>query len=501
MHENLEKYLLKYNVTDQTLEFLGDIQRLYRGGQFTKGAAGETLDIEDPSSGLHLAKVARAETRDVDLAVAAAKQAFEDSDWSRISPTGREKVICRLADLMEENRRTLAEIEALDAGKAISGCDYVDVASSIDTLRYMAGWANKIEGHTRNVSVPGEHIAMTMKEPVGVVGAIVPWNWPLSMAIWKIAAPLAVGCTVVLKPAEITPLSMLYVCRLAQEAGLPPGVLNVIPGQGSTVGAHLVSHPDVKKISFTGSTLIGKKVGAAATENLAHVTLELGGKSPMIAFEDADISRIVEATQNSIFFNAGQVCSAGSRLYVHSSIYDETVAAIAETASEMVLGDTLAPETTMGPLISEKQRDSVLNYIDIGKNEGATLYLGGKCPDREGYYIEPTIFTDCTNDMRIVQEEIFGPVLCVIPFETEEEAIHLANDNIYGLAGSVFTKDVSRAMRVVKRLKAGSVWINTHDLVDTVTPFGGVKQSGIGKDLGPEQLENFLETKSVWIAV
>jgi phenylacetaldehyde dehydrogenase len=311
------------------------------------------------------------------------------------------------------------------------------------------------------------------------------------------AAPLAVGCTIVLKPAEITPMSMLYLMQLWREAGLPDGVINVVTGKGSSIGSHLASHPDIDKLSFTGSTPVGQQVGQAAINNMKHVTLELGGKSPMVAFEDANIDDIVTGAHNSVYFNAGQVCSAGSRLYVQRSIYAATVEALVESLKEVVIGDPLGPDTTQGPQISQAQFDSVMDYIRIGREEGATVAYGGEAIDRPGYYIEPTLFSDCSNDMRIVQEEIFGPVLCVVPFDTEEEAVRLANDNIYGLAGSVFTQDISRAIRVVRQLEAGSISVNTHDAVDVSMPFGGYKMSGVGKDMGKEQLEHFLETKSV----
>jgi len=489
----------KYGVTARTLKFLRAPMKQYINGQFV--VAAESMQVLEPSTGALLAEVPSASTEDVEAAVKAARYAFDEGEWSRWKPAQRERVLHRLADLVEENLQTLAEIESLDAGKAIEGCKAVDIAGSIDLLRYMAGWATKIDGATRPVSVEGEHFAYTLKEPVGVVAAIVPWNWPFNMAIWKLAAPLAVGCTVVLKPAQQTPLSMLFFAELCAEAGLPPGVLNIVSGRGRTIGNDLVSHPTINKVSFTGSTEVGITVGKAAIENINHLTLELGGKSPMLVFEDADIQKVVDATQQSIYFNTGQVCSGGSRLYIHRSIYDQTIAAIAERASNMVVGDTLNPETEMGPAISAGQKQTVMDYIGIGLAEGARLVCGGKDPGGEGYWLQPTLFADCDNSMRIVQEEIFGPVLVAIPFDTEEEVLALANDNIYGLAASIFTRDLSRALRLIPKIESGTVWVNTHDMIDANTPFGGVKQSGIGKDMGPEQLEYFLETKAVWIAL
>ncbi|SHE56661.1 phenylacetaldehyde dehydrogenase [Microbulbifer donghaiensis] len=498
MNEILQATLDKYQVTDKTREFIETgHQKMFISGEFVDAENGATSIVEDPSNGAPVITVPSATTGDVDRAVDAAKLAFRTGRWAEMKPIERQHLLLKLADAMEEHAQTLAELESIDAGKAINGCMPVDIQGSIDFLRYMAGWATKIEGNTRDISWPGDSFGFTLKEPVGVVGAIVPWNWPLNMSMWKLAAPLTVGCTVVLKPAEITPMSMLYLMKIWKDAGLPDGVVNVVTGKGSVVGNHLAGHPGINKISFTGSTPVGKLVGKAALENMTHLTLELGGKSAMVAFEDANIDDIVAGTQQSVFFNSGQVCSAGSRLYVHRDIYEDTLKALTNALQETVIGDPLDPATTQGPQISKGQLDSVLNYIQIGQEEGARLVYGGKAVDREGYFVEPTLFADCTNTMRIVQEEIFGPVLVVIPFETEEEAIRLANDNIYGLAGSVFTKDLSRAMRVVRALEAGSISVNTHDAIDVALPFGGYKQSGIGKDMGKEQLEYFLETKSV----
>lgn len=498
MNLTVELLLNKYNVTDETRAFIAaGHQKMFINGEFVNAENGATSTVEDPSNTCPLITVPRATKGDLDRAVEAANNAFNTGHWAEMKPVERQGLLLKLADVLEENAQTIAELEAIDAGKAIGGCMEVDVLSTIDHIRFMAGWSTKIEGNTRDVSFPGDTFAFTLKEPVGVVGAIVPWNWPLNMSLWKMAAPLAVGCTIVLKPAEITPMSMLYLMQLWKEAGLPDGVINIVTGQGSVIGNHLASHSGINKLSFTGSTPVGKAVGQAALENMSHITLELGGKSPMVAFEDAKIDDVIGGTHASVFFNSGQVCSAGSRLYVHKSIYQETIDALVKSLEEVVIGDPLNPETAQGPQISKAQFDSVMNYIQIGKDEGAKVAFGGEAVDRDGYYIQPTLFVDCNNSMRIVQEEIFGPVLVVVPFETEEQAIELANDNIYGLAGSVFTQNFSRAIRVTKLIKAGSISINTHDAVDVAMPFGGYKQSGIGKDMGKEQLEYFLETKSV----
>lgn len=499
MDDAVTTFINAQGVTEATSAFLARSKAHFIANEWHP--SGESMAVLEPSTGGLLAEVPCGDSATVDLAVAAANTAFRSGEWSQWTPAQRERVLMRLADLVEENLQTLAEIESLDAGKAIAGCKEVDIGGSIDVLRYMAGWATKIDGATRSVSVPGEHFAYTLKEPVGVVGAIVPWNWPFNMAIWKLAAPLAVGCSIVLKPAQLTPLSMLYFAELCLEAGLPPGAFNVVLGRGSVVGEALVNHPGINKVSFTGSTPVGIGVGQAAIANLNPVTLELGGKSPMVVFADADIQRVVDATQQSVFFNTGQVCSAGSRIYVQRDVYEDTVAAIAERAASMVVGHVLDEATEMGPAISAGQKASVLEYIAIGKSEGARVVCGGEDPGGEGYFVQPTLLADCHNQMRVVQEEIFGPVLVAIPFDTEEEAIALANDNIYGLAASVFTQDVSRAHRLVRQLEAGTVWVNTHDMIDANTPFGGVKQSGFGKDLGPEQLDHYLKTKAVWMSL
>ena len=490
---------LEYNQANkETIAFLQSDLKMYIDGEWKSASNNETLDSIDPCNKKLICKFPSASTTDTENAIFAARRAFDGSEWSQILPLQRENLMHKLADLLEKHADIIAEIEAIDAGKAICGCKEVDVGGSIDVLRYFAGWPSKIEGATRTPSIPGSHIAMTTKEPIGVVAAIVPWNWPLNMMIWKFAAAIASGCTIVLKPAQQTSLSAIYFAKLVNEAGFPKGVFNLVTGKGSVIGNALVSNPLVDKVSFTGSTPIGIQVGKTATENLTHMTLELGGKSPMIVFKDAVVEKVVNATLQSVFFNSGQVCSAGSRMYVEREHYDTVVDAIVKAIEKMTLGESLAHNTDMGPVISKAQFESISEYIEIGQNEGANIRSGGICDDSKGYYVHPTVFAECNNTMRIVREEIFGPVLCIQAFDTEAEAIELANDNEYGLAGSVFSENASCAYRVASKIKAGTVWINTHDLVDPCLPFGGFKSSGIGKDLGPEQLEHFLLTKTVW---
>lgn len=501
-HIQLTSMLNEYGLTAKAREFLDANQKMYIDGQFVDSISGTSMPVFEPCSGEQIAVVPAANTQDVDIAVNAAQRTFKAGEWHDMSPASRERLLHRLADLMQRDLQTIAEIESLDAGKAIEGCKAVDVQGSIDLLRYMAGWATKIEGTTKKVSVPGQHFSYTLREPVGVVAAIVPWNWPLNMGIWKLAAPLAAGCTLVLKPAQLTPLSMLYFAKLCAEAGMPPGVINIITGDGSDVGAYLVGHPAIQKVSFTGSTPVGQIVGKSAINNISHVTLELGGKSPMVALADASIDKVVQATLQSVFFNTGQVCSAGSRLYVHLSIYHATLKALSERLASLKVGATLDPTCDMGPTISVSHHRSVMRYIKLALDEGATLACGHQNFEQNNdRFIYPTVLADCHNGMTSVQEEIFGPVLCVIPFEHNDEALQWANDSIYALAASVFTENLSLALTFVNGLEAGTVWVNTHDLIDANTPFGGFKQSGIGKDLGHEQLDHYLETKSVWIEV
>jgi phenylacetaldehyde dehydrogenase len=501
MHATIHEMMERFGVTSQCREFLSQKQALYINGKFTAGLGHDRLDVLEPSTGQFLTTVTSATTDDADTAIAAANRALKSGPWAAMKPNQRQNLLLKLADLVEEHAQTLGEIETLDNGKALGPCIEMDILGGADLLRYMAGFATKLDGSSRSVSAEGEHVAFTLKEPIGVVAAIVPWNWPFNMAMWKLAAPLAAGCTVVLKPAQQTSLSMLYFARLCEEAGLPAGVLNIISGKGSTIGNHLASHPDVHKVSFTGSTPVGREVGASAARSLAPATLELGGKSPMVVFDDADIDAVVEAMRWSVFFNAGQVCSAGSRVYLQKGIYQQAVDKICQLAAAFKLAPGLDPECEMGPVISSAQRNSIQGYIETGKQEGATVAYGGDALDAEGYFVQPTVLLVDRNDATVIQEEIFGPVVVLMPFDDEAQAIKMANDNIYGLAASVWTRDISQAMRCVRAIEAGTVWVNAHDLVDSAIPFGGFKQSGFGKDMGPEQLDHFLRTKAVWINV
>ncbi len=501
MDSAIRKMIDDYGVTAACSEFLAQEPGQFINGRFTQGHSSERIDVIEPSTGRLLTSIASGTRADVDDAVAAAHSALHSGPWAEMKPNDRQGLLLRLADLIEKHARTIGEIETLDNGKALGPCIDMDVLGGADLLRYMAGFATKIHGQSRQVSAPGEHVAWTIKEPIGVVGAIVPWNWPFNMAMWKLSAPLAAGCTIVLKPAQQTTLSMLYFARLCEEAGMPPGVFNIVTGKGSTIGNALTAHPDVSKISFTGSTPVGRQVGGASGENLSPVTLELGGKSPMVVFDDADPEAVAAAHRWSVFFNAGQVCSAGSRLYVQRGLYERVLEETVKLAESMKLAPGLDPECDMGPVISSSQYNSIRGYIEQGVAEGAKLVCGGYEVDGDGFFIPPTVLAVEDNRATVMQEEIFGPVQVVMPFDDEEEAIRLANDNIYGLAASVWTQDISRAMRCVNAIEAGTVWVNAHDLVDSAIPFGGFKQSGFGKDMGPEQLDHFLRTKAVWIHI
>jgi aldehyde dehydrogenase (NAD+) len=474
--------------------------KLLIDGKWTDGA-GKPFETVNPATGEPLTQVAEATRQDVDLAVAAARKAFEDLNgpWRKMSASERGKVLWRIADLVEKNIDELAELETLDNGKPIFESRYVDMPMVADVFRYYAGWATKIHGETVNTF--NNAFTYTLREPVGVVSAIVAWNFPLLLASWKLAPALACGNTVVLKPAEQTPLTALRFGELALEAGLPAGVLNIVTG-GPETGAALVQHPGVDKVAFTGSTSVGKEIMRNAAGSLKRVTLELGGKSPNIVFADSSIDSAVKGALNGIFYGKGEVCCAGSRLFVEKKVEDEFLTKLLDFSKKLKLGDPLDPKTRLGAIVSEKQMNTVLGYIEAGKAEGAKLLSGGKRASvngDHGYFIEPTIFGGVKNDMKIAQEEIFGPVLATLSFDDIDEVAELANKNVYGLAAAIWTNDIRKAHQLSRRLKAGTVWINTYGVMDAALPFGGYKQSGFGRELGMHAIEHYTELKTVWM--
>ena len=473
-------------------------------GKWQLSASGKTFRTENPATGQELAQVAEGDAEDVERAVKAARRAFESGPWGSMTAADRSMLIWKLADLIEQHGEPLAVLETLDNGKPIVAARRDDVASTVAYFRYYAGWPTKILGETIPVSVP-EMFNYTLRRPVGVVGQIIPWNYPLMMAAWKLAPALAAGCTIVLKPAEQTPLSALYLGSLIQEAGFPDGVVNIVPGFGETAGAALVDNAGVDKIAFTGSTEVGKLIMRNAAGTLKKVSLELGGKSPNIVFADADLDAAAEGAAFGIFYNMGQDCTAGSRVLVQESIYDRVASYIAEYAGRQKVGNGLDESTDIGPLVSAEQLERVTGYISLGKQEGAHVLGGGtrllEGDLRRGYFVAPTVFSAVGNDMRIAQEEIFGPVVSVIPFKDVDDAIRVANATSYGLAAGVWTHDVAKAHGVAAALKAGTVWVNTFGPLDPASPFGGFKQSGLGREMGFHGIELYTEVKSVWISI
>ncbi|MBL8151289.1 MAG: aldehyde dehydrogenase family protein [Blastocatellia bacterium] len=492
-----------FQLHSSVTSFVSTTRKMLIGKDWVESVSGKSFPVYDPATGELLATVTEGDKEDINRAVKAAREAFDSGPWSKMTASERGRLIWRLADLLEKHTEEFAQLESLDNGKPLAVARAADVPLAVDLFRYMAGWATKIEGTTIPISVPytpgAEYLAYTKREPVGVVGQIIPWNFPLLMAVWKLGPALATGCTVVLKPAEQTPLTALLLGELILEAGFPAGVVNIVPGYGETAGAALAAHPDVDKVAFTGSTEVGKLIVQAAAGNLKKVTLELGGKSPNIVLNDADVELAIQGAANAIFFNHGQCCAAGSRLYAHQNVYDKVVEGVATIADKIRVGAGLDPSTEMGPLVSEEQLRRVCGYIESGKGDGAKAVAGGERLGDKGYFVKPTILTDVKQNMKVVQEEIFGPVVTAMPFKDVEEIIPVANDTVYGLAAGIWTSDLSKAHKIASHLRAGTVWINCYNIFDAALPFGGYKQSGWGREMGRDALDLYTEVKSVCI--
>ncbi|HEY4710112.1 MAG TPA: aldehyde dehydrogenase family protein [Candidatus Acidoferrales bacterium] len=485
-------------LTDSVTRYVAKTRQMLINGKWVDAASGKTFPTYNPATGEVLANVAEGDKEDINRAVAAARAAFDTGRWSKITPSQRGKMIWKLADLIEQHAEEFAQLESLDNGKPLAIARIADIPGTIDLFRYMAGWATKIEGNTIPISAHGaKFLAYTLREPVGVVGQIIPWNFPLMMASWKLGPALAAGCCVVLKPAEQTPLTALLLGELIQEAGIPDGVVNIVPGYGETAGAALAAHPNVDKVAFTGSTEVGKLIVHAATGNLKKVSLELGGKSPNIVFQDADIDATIPGAAMAIFFNHGQCCCAGSRLYVEAKEFDKVVDGVSQLASKIRVGPGLEPTTDMGPLVSEEQMNRVCSYLESGYSEGAKATVGGGRQGEKGYFVKPTVLVNTNEKMKVVREEIFGPVVTAIPFKDVDDLIAKANATEYGLAAGVWTRDIGKAHRTASLLRAGTVWINCYNVFDPAMPFGGYKQSGWGREMGHEVLNLYTEVKSV----
>ncbi len=473
---------------------------VFVGGQWRPPVSGETYATINPATEEVSAQVAKGDERDIDLAVQAARRAFDQGPWPRMAAAERARVLWKLADLITANVDEMARLESVNTGKTLFDSGKVEIPFAAEVFRYYAGWTTKIHGETLNLRDGA--FTFTLRQPLGVVGAIVPWNFPFLLASWKIAPALAAGNTLVLKPASLTPLTALRFAELTQEAGLPEGVFNLVPGPGGKAGMALVRHPGVDKIAFTGSTEVGKGIMREAAGSLKRVSLELGGKSPNVVFADADMEAALRGAMTGIFYNKGEVCAAGSRLLVEQRVHDEFVGKLVDRVKGLKVGDPMDKGTRMGPVVSAQQLQTVLGYVEAGRREGATLAAGGervRVGDGRGYFLQPTVFTGVSNSMRIAREEIFGPVLSVIPFKDADDAVAQGNETFYGLAAAVWTRDVGKALRMARSLRAGTVWVNAYNLYDAALPFGGFKESGFGRELGQAGLDLYTEVKSVWV--